>query len=150
MKSLFNKETLQEIITRLNNLTPQTKPEWGKMNSAQMLAHVGQGYKTSTGELKLKRTFIGVLFGGMAKKSAIGSEKPFSKGLPTDKSFIISDPVEFEDEKKKLIERIEKFSTGGANGITKDTHPFFGELTPEEWDILMYKHTDHHLRQFGV
>jgi hypothetical protein len=29
-------------------------------------------------------------------------------------------------------------------------HSFFGRLTPEEWATLMYKHLDHHLRQFGA
>ncbi|MFD1127776.1 DUF1569 domain-containing protein [Paenibacillus provencensis] len=28
-------------------------------------------------------------------------------------------------------------------------HPFFGKLTSEEWSIGLYKHLDHHLKEFG-
>jgi hypothetical protein len=43
------------------------------------------------------------------------------------------------------------------HGVSEDVvccsqypHPFFGPLKAEQWAILMYKHVDHHLRQFGV
>lgn len=29
-------------------------------------------------------------------------------------------------------------------------HPAFGPLSGREWDVLSWKHLDHHLRQFGV
>jgi len=53
-------------------------------------------------------------------------------------------------ERERLSGLIDKFAAGGAAGCTKNPHSFFGRLTPEEWAILMYKHLDHHLRQFGV
>ena len=39
---------------------------------------------------------------------------------------------------------------GGPGVCTNHPHSFFGRLVPEEWAVLMYKHLDHHLRQFGV
>jgi hypothetical protein len=45
---------------------------------------------------------------------------------------------------------IDRFVASGPAGCTNHPHSFFGRLTPEEWAILMYKHLDHHLRQFGV
>jgi hypothetical protein len=41
-------------------------------------------------------------------------------------------------------------SSGTASGCTPHLHSFFGRLTAQAWAILMYKHLDHHLRQFGV
>ena len=32
----------------------------------------------------------------------------------------------------------------------KRPHSAIGYLTPEEWSFWMYKHIDHHLRQFGA
>jgi hypothetical protein len=29
-------------------------------------------------------------------------------------------------------------------------HPIFGTMSPQDWGVLLYKHTDHHLRQFGL
>jgi hypothetical protein len=119
------------------------------MNAGQMLAHCSVGLESALGDRKQKRAVIGYLFGKFAKKSAFG-EKPFSKGLPTDKSFIITEDKNTEFEKENLIILINRFTNSGHSGITKHPHPFFGKMTPEEWGILQYKHLDHHLRQFGV
>jgi transposase InsO family protein len=45
---------------------------------------------------------------------------------------------------------IDCFADAGPKGCTAHPHSLFGRLTPEEWATLMYKHVDHHLRQFGV
>lgn len=45
MKNIFKKEVSQEIIQRINNLTNNSKPQWGKMNVAQMLAHLNVQYE---------------------------------------------------------------------------------------------------------
>lgn len=146
MDSLLSIQNKTDMINRINNLKPDTKPLWGKMSASQMMAHCIQGFRSACGEIKLKRNFMGVLFGGMAKRSMMG-DKPFKQGLPTDKSFIIKDDRNFEEEKQKLTGYVQKFEAGT---LTKDTHPFFGIMTTEEWDKLMTKHLDHHLRQFGV
>lgn len=135
-----------EIINRINKLTKDTKPVWGKMSVSQMMAHCIVGLRTAFGEIKPGRNLLGKLFGNMAKKSAL-SDKPFKQGLPTDKSFIIKDDRNFEEEKTKLIDYVKRFEN---DLLTKDDHPFFGKMTTDEWDKLMAKHLDHHLRQFGV
>jgi hypothetical protein len=150
MKSLFDLSARDEIIARINRLRPDSKAEWGKMNASQMLAHLSQAFRTASGELKLKRVFIGKLFGSFAKKKFITGEGPFSKNSPTDKTFIITGERDFDKEKEILLSLIEKFCSSGIEGVSKDPHPFFGTMTPEQWDILMMKHLDHHLRQFGV
>ncbi|RYG41811.1 MAG: DUF1569 domain-containing protein, partial [Chitinophagaceae bacterium] len=37
----------------------------------------------------------------------------------------------------------------GPDGISKFPHPVFGHFTPQQWGQSMFKHLDHHLRQFG-
>jgi hypothetical protein len=61
-----------------------------------------------------------------------------------------ADERDLGKERERLLGLIDKFAAGGAAGCTKNPHSFFGKMTPEEWAILMYKHLDHHLRQFGV
>ena len=70
--------------------------------------------------------------------------------MPTDNSFLVVDQRNFEKEKARLIELVTQFSTGGEAKCTTHPHPFFGKVTPHEWGAGMYKHLDHHLRQFGV
>ena len=150
MKSLFNKTDNQDIINRINNLKPESQAKWGKMNVSQMLAHCQVPLQVAYGELKLKRGLISILLGSIIKKKLTKDEQPFSRNLPTDKAFIIANKKEFEQEQKKLLELTKKFEQIGPAGITKESHPFFGTMTPKEWDIIQWKHLDHHLNQFGV
>ncbi len=119
------------------------------MEVAQMLAHAQRPLMSAYGELKSKRGLMGILFGKMAKKKLAG-DQPFQKNMPTDKSFLVTDQKNFEEEREKLILSVQRFIQVGPEGIAKEPHPFFGPMTPEEWDRLMWNHLDHHLRQFGV
>lgn len=119
------------------------------MTVSQMLAHCQAPIRIATGEQSLKRILVGILFGGIARRQLVKPE-PFKKGLPTAKEFIVSDVRDFEKEKALLITSIERFTQKGPQGLTEDPHPFFGRMTETEWDILQWKHLDHHLRQFGV
>ena len=148
MKSIFNPNDNKEIIDRINRLTSGSTAQWGKMNVSQMLAHAQVPIKVSLGEVKLKRGLIGILFGSLAKKQLL-NDKPFKKDLPTDRSFIIQGIPDFEKEKKALMELVQRLGKSSTN-LTNEPHPFFGKMKVNEWDTLMIKHLDHHLRQFGV
>jgi hypothetical protein len=146
MKTIFNEANKNEILQRIEKLTPESKAIWGKMNVSQMLAHCALGAQMPTGELIVKNSpmqFIGRLF----KKSVIHSEQPFRKNSPTAPEITISDSKEFEKEKANFIASIKKLTSDSAK---TEKHPFFGKMTTEEWGIVNYKHADHHLRQFGV
>ena len=149
MKNLFDKRYTGEIIRRLDNLTQSSQRLWGKMEVAQMLAHCRKTLEMATGDKILPRVFIGKLIGRFFVKE-FSNEKPFGKNGPTDKTLKIANRRDFEIEKRKLIEYIEKFQIGGEGKCTTHPHPFFGKVTPRESSIGMYKHLDDHLRQFGV
>ncbi|MDF2436541.1 MAG: hypothetical protein K0Q95_917 [Bacteroidota bacterium] len=150
MESIFKQSDNQKLIDRINKLTNSSANQWGKMNVAQMLAHCQSPLNVAFGEHKIKRGLISILFGKMIKNKLMKDDKPFDRNLPTDKTFIVVDQREFDKEKNRLIELIKRFAEKGENGLTKDPHPFFGKLTGHEWDVLQWKHLDHHLRQFGV
>jgi hypothetical protein len=146
VKNLFDAAVKQEILKRLDKLTPQSKALWGKMKVSQMLAHCQMPLGVATGKHTLKRNFLLSLIGPFFKKQLF-NEKPFKRGLPTDKSFIITDDKDFEQEKQGLIEMINNFS---ETTMSKEPHPFFGKLTNEEWSKGTWKHLDHHFQQFGA
>lgn len=148
MKSIFNPDDNRELINRVQTLTPDVKPVWGKMTAAQMVLHAQAPFKVALKELQLKRGIVGILFGSMAKKKLVGPE-PFGKNLPTAPAFKVTTHPEFEKEKQNLIDFLHRIIKAGPSGITKEPHPFFGKMTSQEWDILLFKHMDHHLRQFG-
>jgi Protein of unknown function (DUF1569) len=148
MDSLFNAEDNNSIQQRINKLAPDAKPLWGKMNVSQMLAHLQPTMLVSFGELKLKRGLMGFLFGKVAKKKIV-NEQPFKQNIPTLKEFKVAGK-DFEAEKNKLLFYVDRVKTEGPKIFTSKPHPFFGKLTAEEWNMLQWKHLDHHLRQFGV
>lgn len=149
MKTLYQKEALEEIIGRINKLTPSTQRLWGKMNVDQMFAHCSIGLETAMGLKYFPQLLMGKLIGRFFKSFGIG-DRPISKNGPTNPGFIFIKTMGFEKEKENLIVLAKQFSEGGETKCTSNPHSFFGKLTPDEWGMLMYKHLDHHLKQFGV
>jgi Protein of unknown function (DUF1569) len=149
MKNLFDKDTYTEITNRINTLTFQSQRQWGKMNVAQMLAHCKEAFKVPLSDKKMPRMFIGLLLGWAFKKK-LYSEDPWKRNLPTAPNFIIKDERDFEKEKQELADLINQFYNGGPQKVGLFPHPMFGSFTSEQWGKAMYKHIDHHLKQFGV
>lgn len=149
MKNLFETEAVKEIQQRIEKLQPNAQRLWGKMEVAQMLAHCSATMEVAVGEKTPPRMFIGRILGGFFK-AHFSDDKPLKKSTPTDKSFLVIDQRNFEKEKSRLLELINRFASGGPEKVTTKPHSFFGKLTPTEWSKGMYKHLDHHLKQFGL
>ena len=149
MKSIYSPETLKEILSRIDKLTPESKALWGKMNAAQMLAHCVEPLKIATGKINEPRMLIGRILAPFIKKNYY-NDLPWRKNSPTSPNFIIADERDFEKEKANLIAIMTEFSIGGVEKCSKHPNPFWGKLTEEQQGIGQYKHIDHHLQQFGV
>ena len=68
MSTIFNTSDNEFIISRLNQLTSDSKALWGKMNVSQMIVHCQQPLLVSEGKLEVKRTLLGMVVGKMMKK----------------------------------------------------------------------------------
>ena len=150
MKNVFDAAVCQEIIGRIKQLTPDTQPEWGKMNVAQMLAHCNVTYEGVYTDKHPKATGLKRFILKLLVKNAVVSEKPYPKNSRTAPEFLISDEREFNAEKQRLINYIHKTQELGVSHFEGMDSTSFGALTATEWNNLFYKHLDHHLRQFGV
>jgi hypothetical protein len=149
MKTLFQPEVLAEVISRIDKLQPASPRQWGKMDVAQMMAHCSVSLDIASGKLNPPRIFIGRLFAPFFK-SIYTNDKPFGKNAPTGKQLVIADERDFVREHDQLKAKVRQFQDGGEAQCTRHPHPFFGDLTPYAWGRGMYKHLDHHLRQFGA
>ena len=150
MKSLFDGATASEIKSRIARLGPGSMRQWGKMNAPQAMAHCAIAMEWAVGDRSEPRMFIGRIFGSLAKSKVLKDEAPLRRNTPTAKSLVIANERDLEKECQRLCALIDRFSAGGLQGCTKHPHTFFGSLTPDEWGRLMYKHLDHHLRQFDA
>jgi Protein of unknown function (DUF1569) len=151
MKNLFDAALVAEVKTRLGKLGPQSERQWGKMTAPQMLAHCSVSMQWALGEVvPEKGSLPGRLMGRLVKPMVFRNEDPLRKNSPTAKSLLVTDERDLSRERERLAGLIDRFAAGGSAGCTKNPHSFFGKMTSEEWAILMYKHLDHHLRQFAV
>ncbi len=148
-KNLFQRDALDEVMSRIDNLRPASPGQWGKMDVAQMMAHCSAALDMASGRVNPPRTFVGRLIGPFAKP-IFTNEKLLSRNSPTDKTLVVSDKRDFLREQEQLKQKLRQFHDGGEARCTKHPHPFFGPLTPQAWSRGMYKHLDHHLRQFSA
>jgi hypothetical protein len=68
VNNLYNQTGVNGIQKRLDNLQSNAERQWGKMDVAQMLAHVNISLETAMGLNFPKRMFIGKIIGGFLKK----------------------------------------------------------------------------------
>ena len=149
MKNLFEPHDLESLTDRVSQLRPDSERQWGTMTPAQALAHCSLGVQTATGEVRPQRKLVGRILGPMIKPKVLGDDAPMRRNSPTFPETIVRIEPDFAAEQVRLIGLLNNFSAAGPQGCTSHPHAFFGRLKPDEWAILMYKHVDHHLRQFG-
>jgi hypothetical protein len=150
MKNIFSSEVCEEIIARINQLSVQSTPEWGKMNVAQMLAHCNVTYELVFENKHPKPNALVRFLLKVIVKNYVVSDKPFKRSSQTSPAFIIANDRDFETEKYRLIDYINQAQKlGSAYFEGKESHSF-GALKATEWNAMFYKHLDHHLSQFGV
>ncbi|WP_459211043.1 DUF1569 domain-containing protein [Aquimarina rhabdastrellae] len=145
MKSLFDENSKNEIIDRINNLSYRSPAQWGKMNVSQMIFHCQFPLKIALQkeDFKLRKNIFAILF----FKKSLYSDKLWRKNLPTHKKLKVVYPKVFENERRNLLKLIDEIFE--KRNSSWPSHPIFGEFTIEQWGKLHYKHLDHHLRQFN-
>lgn len=149
MHSLFDDSDCNPLLRRIAALEPGANRLWGKMSSAQMLAHLCVAMADAAGERIWKQRLLGKIVTPLIRSSVFG-EKPFGRNSPTDSSYVVAETREFDAERIRLTQLIDRFAREGTVATNGRIHPFFGKLSGEEWGVLTYKHIDHHLRQFGA
>lgn len=151
LPNVFDSMVAGNVINRINKLTPETQAQWGKMNVAQMLAHCNVTYEMvyEEGKHPKAKGFMKLILKWMVKPIVVG-EKPYKKSSQTAPAFIITDARNFEAEKTRLINFIQKTQQMGGDYFNSKESNSFGTLNTTEWNNMFYKHLDHHLTQFGV
>jgi hypothetical protein len=150
MKNLFEAARVTEVKERISHLKPDSERQWGKMTAAQALAHCSAAMEMAVGDSIPPRMFVGRIIGRLVKPLALGNDEPMRRNSPTAKNLVVQDDRDLALEQRRLCALIDRFAGAGPAGCTTHPHSFFGPLTPQEWSTLLYKHLDHHLRQFGV
>jgi hypothetical protein len=149
MKTILDQSTRTELISRIQNINEHSVRQWGKMSVWQMLKHCTSWDEWILGTHKpqYKQSFFGFLFGKLALKSSVESDKPMQKNMPAGFLAIREQGDDVILQKQRWIMRINEYSDYHNPDFI---HDFFGKMTKEQIGRFAYKHADHHLRQFGV
>ena len=154
MQNIFDRAVCDAHIARINSLNPATRPLWGKMNAAQMVAHVNRPYEMVCDPHyaithKRPNGLVRSLLKNFLKPIVVGP-KPYKKNSRTAPEFVVSDERVLDVERKRLIAQIDQVQAWGTTHFEgKDNHSF-GVMPAQEWNNLFAKHLEHHLQQFGV
>lgn len=124
MKNIFNQLHLEEILNRIDKLSPISKPQWGKMDVAQMLAHCSSFQDIAMGLSFPARGWLGILIGNFVKP-IFYNDKPLAQNMSTIPDILIVDEKDFETEKKILKQKIITFQNNGPEKCTTHPHPFW-------------------------
>ncbi|MGB8190419.1 MAG: hypothetical protein WCF67_00810 [Chitinophagaceae bacterium] len=141
---------LNEFPSRLMNLDADSKGTWGVMGAQQMVEHFILSVKNASGKLKLPAVYEGerleknraFMFSDKPfkenTKNPLMSDEPLAKHFPSMQAAV--DKLKFELQ--YFTEVFQK-----DPGLTT-LNPIFGQLDFDGNVQLLYKHAQHHLRQF--
>ena len=146
---------IEELKLSLSELKIDSKPQWGKMTSAQMLKHCNRQAKLYCNEYSsnLYAKFLANTIGKFhlfyvkyyLKYDIYRYKKnSFSlKFLDTTNLF----DIDFEEEKNILIKRLNLVSNYKKKFIV---NPMHGLVSNETFKKNIFAHVKYHLNQFGV
>lgn len=146
-ETIFNYALFLSIYERTAGVRPDAQRQWGKMNVVQMLNHLKVA--TASGlkiyDLKDESSF---LWRTIIKFMVIRILRRLPKNARAADGFKIemNDALDFDNEKQELLNTLKR--AYASTGISYP-HPLFGQMSRFEWGRLIYRHFDHHLRQFN-
>ena len=147
-RSLCNPAGRAAILDRIARLSPQHQRRWGKMRPEHMLPHLCEALRLALGERKLTGKNKHGLSAWLFRSLAI-HRLPWPEGKIRAPSGVFDMPSDgFEQDRVKLVGLIERFAATPPEQLGTE-HPSFGRMRHKDWDVLQYRHIDHHLRQFG-
>lgn len=148
MRSIFDPEAVESLSRRLRTLSPDRPGRWGRMSAPQMVCHVGDQLRCAVGDMPAapRRT----PFRNRALRMLFVHLLPWPRGvLPTAPEMQSTTPDEWRADVDRVEALLRRARDRGPAARWPD-HPAFGPLSGREWGWIVYKHTDHHLRQFGA
>jgi hypothetical protein len=149
MKNWFNPADAEELAARLRRITPDLRPRWGKMSAHEVVVHLADPCRTALGDKPVQ------LLGGPLNVPGISQFvlwiAPWPKGAPTAPDYLpgtgMSNATDFEADRRALLGLLDRMTSHDGEFAP---NPVFGRLSRRGWGRQVWRHVDHHLRQFGT
>lgn len=151
MKTLLSEQDANDLKKRLEVFTDKSKRKWGVMTPQETVQHLRKPLLVALGEKHI--SFRPSIFSLPIIKTLASQYIPWPHNAPSAPEFLEYENyyLTFNEEKRSLIYTMDCFITAAIKPENSfPPHPVFGWLTRRQWARLMWRHIDHHLRQFGV
>jgi Protein of unknown function (DUF1569) len=148
MPTIWDASVRQAMRDRIDRLTTASRPQWGKMPVAGMVAHLNDSFRMATGELAVKPKNLPFRYPPL--RQLVVYLLPIPRSAPTAPELIARvTTAELAPERHDFHAWMERLGhiTSGSQLVP---HPAFGNLSYKEYGVLIARHADHHLKQFGV
>ncbi|WP_421753142.1 DUF1569 domain-containing protein [Croceimicrobium sp.] len=142
---------LLEFPVKLKALKARSKRQFGEMSVIEMLDHLRKAFLLSYNETQAEITSPEEQLPKL--QAFLASDKPIRPGAKAPKVYgeIPANKEDFEEMKYLLLkEMVAMLAYFDKHPDFTKVHPIFGELNVEQWLQMHKKHTEHHLRQFGI
>lgn len=147
MQTIWNTGERRRLQERLAALTPDAERRWGSMTAPQTVAHLADAARMALGDLPCQSKTLPIRYPPL--KQLIVYWLPFPKGAPTAPELIGRAPPSWTTGVSDLTALLDRLARQPSDRNWPE-HPAFGRLSRRAWGVLVYRHMDHHLRQFGV
>lgn len=152
-KSMWDGESRRSLLARLARLKPTDSPRWGRFSAHAMVVHLGDGARMALGTMPVRRGR-----GAAVRALRLPGVRhlfvyvlPFPRNAPTARELLSTPPGDWNEDVATFARLSEALAARATDPTSRwPEHPVFGRLTCRAWGALGYRHTDHHLRQFGV
>jgi len=152
VKTIANAHTLDQLVSRLERVTPEGAGRWGVMTPGEMLCHLADAGDSVLGRRVPPGTVPANKLPLPIKWLMLYSPMPFPKGVETRPGVNPrkegSRPGDFAKDRARVIDGLRALAVAAPDKVSP-THFRFGSMSLRAWQHWAYKHTDHHLRQFG-
>ena len=152
MKTIGDDEVRRALVRRLESVAPSSVRRWGTLTPHEMFCHLGDAMemvllrrpRPNPARDRTRR---------LVKRVGLWSPLRWPRGWQTNPSQDPrregTRPSHFANDRDRAIGLLQELGRIGEGGL-EPLHGFFGRMSTRDWHRWAYKHTDHHLRQFGA
>lgn len=147
MKLIWQSDCEREVVARLGQLRPDHTARWGRLTCPQMVVHITDALAMYMGDLSTAGRWTPLRYTPL--KQAFIYVLPIPRNVATAPELVSRTAAAWDAEIERFLVTLAAFCASRDRDVWP-MHPLFGHLSRRAWGALAYKHTDHHLRQFGV
>ena len=145
--SIFDPAARAALLARFDGLEATAPARWGKFTAPRMVSHLISAVRMALGEEACKDR-PSILSNRVVRYLVI-HHLPFPRGAPTAREMLSRAPESWAADIAAVKALIERAAAKGRDASWA-RHPAFGDLSGDDWGVLIHRHTHHHLSQFGA